>query len=403
MVDRRIHWRGVAILAVAAVGMAACSSSKSSSSVPASGSTSTSAAAGGSGNCNATIGFFGALTGPNSPNLGINERDGVKLAISQFNAANPSCKVQETDFDSQGDPSQAPALAQKAIEDSSVSVIIGPAFSGESKVADPIFEQGKLPNMTVSATGTALGTNGWKYWHRAVGNDNSQGPAAAQYLSTTLGAKKVAVIDDGSEYGKGIADIVRAKLKASGVTITDSESINPSGTDFSSTVNNIKATPPDAVFYGGYYQQAGIILKEMRDAGLTAKFMGPDGTEDPGLIKAAGAADAEGAILLAPGTPADKIPASFTSAYQSLNGQAPALYSVEAFDAANSVLQAIKAGDVTRAAIETYLSTVDYKGLSVEVKFSPTNNELASQVTIWASQVKGGQIVSLAPIAIPTS
>ncbi|HEY2430112.1 MAG TPA: branched-chain amino acid ABC transporter substrate-binding protein, partial [Acidimicrobiales bacterium] len=386
---RKVPWRGVAVLAVAAVAMAACSSSKSSSSVATSGTTG--GTTGGSGGCTATIGFFGALTGPNSPNLGINERNGVKLAISQFMAANPNCKISEKDFDSQGDPAQAPALAQKAIEDSSVTALIGPAFSGESKVADPIFEQGTLPNMTVSATGVSLGTHGWKYWHRAVGNDNSQGPAAAQYLSSTLNAKKVAVIDDGSEYGKGIADIVRTKLKAAGVTITDSESIDPKGTDFSSTVNNIKGASPDAVFYGGYYQQAGIILKEMRDAGLTAKFMGPDGTEDPGLIKAAGAAQAEGAILLAPGTPGDKLPPSFASAYQKLIGQAPGLYSVEAFDAANSLLQGIKAGSTTRAAMETYLSTVDYKGLSVEVKFSPTTSELASQVVIWASQVKGGQ------------
>jgi len=140
-------------------------------------------------------------------------------------------------------------------------------------------------------------------------------------------------------------------------------------------------------------------VKQLRDAGVKATFMGPDGVEDPGFVKAAGA-DAEGSILLAPGTPADKIPASFTSAYQSLNGQAPGLYSVEAFDAANAVLQGIKAGDTTRAAMETYLATVDYKGLAVEVKFDPSNSELASQVTIWASQVKNGQIVSLAPINI---
>jgi len=398
---RRIPWRGVAILAVAATGIAACSSSsKSSSSSAAAGSSTTAAAAG--SNCSATIGFFGALTGSEA-NLGINERDGEKLAISQFEAANPSCKIGETDFDSQGDPSQAPALAQKAAEDKDLIALIGPAFSGESKVSDPIFDQAGLPNVTVSATNPALGTNGWKFWHRAVGTDNSQGPAAAQYLAVTLGAKKVAVIDDGSEYGKGIADIVRVKLKAAGVTVTDSESIDPNGTDFSSTINNIKANPPDAVFFGGYYQAAGILVKQMRDAGLKATFMGPDGTEDPGFVKAAGATDAEGSILLAPGTPPDKLPASFASAYQALNGLAPALYSVEAYDATNALLQGIKAGDTTRASMETFLSTVDYKGLAVEVKFAPPANELGSAVVIWASKVTNGQIVSLAPIPVPSS
>jgi branched-chain amino acid transport system substrate-binding protein len=232
-----------------------------------------------------------------------------------------------------------------------------------------------------------------------VGNDNSQGPAAAQYLSQTLNAKKVAVLDDNSEYGKGIADIVRSKLKGAGVTVTDSESIDPNATDFSSSVNNIKGNPPDAVFFGGYYQAGGILAKQLKDAGVTAKFMGPDGVEDPGFIKAAGA-DAEGAILLAPGTPADKIPSDFASAYKALNGQAPALYSVESYDATNALLQGIKAGNTTRASMNTFLSTVDYKGLSVEVKFASGTNELASQVTIWASTVKNGSIVSLSPISV---
>ena len=395
---RRVPWRSVAILAVAATGIAACSSSSKSSSSSSAAGTATTAAASGGGGCSATVGFFGALTGSNA-NLGINERDGLKLAISQFEAANPSCKVGETDYDSQGDPSQAPALAQKAAGDKSVIALIGPAFSGESKVSNPIFDQAGLPNVTVSATNPTLGTNGWKFWHRAVGTDNSQGPAAAQYLATQLNAKKVAVIDDGSEYGKGIADIVRTKLKAANVTVTDSESIDPNGTDFSSTVNNIKATPPDAVFFGGYYQAAGILVKQIRDAGLKAVFMGPDGTEDPGFVKAAGA-NAEGSILLAPGTPSDKIPADFVSAYKTLNGLAPGLYSVEAYDAANAVLQGIKAGNTTRTSMETFLSTVDYKGLSVEVKFSSPSNELGSAVVIWASKVSGGQIVSLAPIPV---
>ena len=384
----------MAVAGAAAVLLAACSSSSKSSSSAAG---SIAAAGGSSGNCSATIGFFGALTGDNAA-LGINEQDGIKLAIDQFQKANAACKVSLTPYDSAGDPAQAPALAQKAATDKSVIAIIGPAFSGESKVADPIFESATLPNVTVSATNPSLGKNGWKYWHRAVGTDNSQGPAAAQYIETF--AKKAAVLDDGSEYGKGIADIVRSTFKTDAkVTVTDSESVDPKATDFSSTVNNIKANAPDAVFFGGYYQAGGILAKQLADAGIKATFVGPDGVEDPGFIKAAGAA-AEGAILLAPGTPADKIPADFATAYKTLNGQDPGLYSVEAYDAANAVLSGIKAGNVTRDAMETFLGTVDYKGLSVEVKFVSGTNELAGAVTIWASTVTGGKIVSKQPLTI---
>jgi branched-chain amino acid transport system substrate-binding protein len=386
MSDHRTLRRVVAVMAVSATVVAACSSSKKSSS------------ASGGGGCSATIGFFGAITG-SAGALGTNEQDGMKLAISQFEAANPSCKISLLTFDSQGDPAQAPALAQKAATNTALIALVGPAFSGESKVADPIFDQAGLPNMTVSATNPSLGTNGWKFWHRAVGTDNSQGPAAATYLASTLGAKKVAVIDDGSQYGKGIADIVRSTLKTDNVTVTDSESIDPNGTDFSSTVNNIKATPPDAVFFGGYYQAGGVLAKQLKDGGVNATFMGPDGVEDPGFVKAAGAA-AEGAILLAPGTPPDKLAASFTSAYQTLNGQAAGLYSVEGYDAANAILAGIKAGDTSRTSMETYLGSVDYKGLAVEIKFASGTNELASKVTIWASTVTSGAIVSKAPISI---
>ncbi len=390
MSDRRTIRRVVALLAVSVTIVAACSSSKKSSSVAAGG--------GGGGSCSATIGFFGAITG-SAGALGTNEQDGMKLAISQFEAANTSCKVSLVTFDSQGDPAQAPALAQKAVSNSALIALVGPAFSGESKVANPIFDQAGLPNVTVSATNPSLGTNGWKFWHRAVGTDNSQGPAAATYLATTLGAKKVAVIDDGSQYGKGIADIVRTTLKSDNVTVTDSESVDPNATDFSSTVNNIKATPPDAVFFGGYYQAGGVLAKQLKDGGVNATFMGPDGVEDPGFVKAAGAA-AEGAILLAPGTPPDKLTSDFTTAYKTVNGQAPGLYSVEGYDAANAILQGIKAGNTARTSMETFLGTVDYKGLSVEVKFASGTNELASKVTIWASKVTNGQIVSLAPISI---
>src|SRR3984893_1878925 len=391
MPDRRSFRRAVALMAVSATIIAACSSSKKSSSVAAGGTS-------GGGGCSATIGFFGAITGASGA-LGTNERDGLKLAISQFQTANPTCKIGEVDFDSQGDPAQAPALAQKAVSNSAMVALIGPAFSAETTVANPIFEQAGLPNMTVSATNPSLGTNGWKFWHRAVGTDNSQGPAAATYLATTLSAKKVAVLDDNSQYGKGIADIVRTKLKDLNVTVTDSESIDPKATDFSSTVNNINATPPDAVFFGGYYQAGGVLAKQLKDGGINAAFMGPDGVEDQKFVTAAGAA-AEGAILLAPGTPADKLPADFASAYKTLNGQDPGLYSVEGYDAANAIRQAIKSGATTRTAMETFLSTVDYKGLSVEVKFAPGTNELASKVTIWASKVTGGKIVSAAPISI---
>lgn len=388
--------RTAAVLAVLAlVGVACGNKDKSSSDTT----TTAAGSSGGGATCsNVAIGFFGALTG-DSANLGINERDGAKLAINQFNKKNSKCQVQLKEFDSAGDPAQAPALAQKAAQDTSVIGLIGPAFSGESKVADPIFNEAKLPLITASATNPKLSQNGWTIFHRAVGNDNSQGPAAAKYILSTLNSTKPAVLDDASEYGKGIADIVRQKVKDGGKTVVVSEAIDPKGTDFSSTVNKIKSAGADSVFFGGYYQAGGVLAKQLVDAGVKATFVGPDGVNDKGFVSAAGAA-AEGAVLLAPGTPPEKIQGGdqFRSDYKALNGQDVGLYSVEAYDATNAELDCISKGNTTREKLNTCLGSIDYKGLSVELKFDD-KGELASTVTIWASKVKGGAIVADAPIS----
>ena len=383
-------WRAGAVALVAAVVATACVSSKSTTST---------AAGGGSGTAKCTgisLGFFGALTG-SSANLGINENNGAKLAIDQFNKANPNCQVGFKKFDSAGDPAQAPALATTAVNDTTLVGLVGPAFSGESKVADPIFDQAGLPIITASATKPTLSGNGWKIFHRAVGNDNAQGPAAANYITGDLKAKNIAVIDDASEYGKGIADIVRTTVKASGATVVASESIDPAGTDFSSTVTKIKGASADVVFFGGYYQAAGVLVKQLRDAGVTAKFVAPDGSEDPGFVTAAGATAAEGAVLTAPAAPIDQVAggAAFKTDYKAAFGQDVGLYSVEAYDSANAFLTAIAAGKTTRKDINDYLNnTLNYKGLSKTLKFD-SKGELSGVVTIYAYQVTSGTINGL--------
>ncbi len=401
-------WRTLALLLVASLALAACGDSDDdvatdtdNTATTAASTTTVADVVGAGGTCNGqtiALAFFGALTG-DSANLGINERNGAKLAVQQHNAKN-DCKVQLKQFDSQGDPAQAPALAQKVVQDKDLVGVMGPAYSGESKVANPIFNEAGIPTITASATNPGLSTNGWKVFHRAVGNDNSQGPAAAKYMTGTLKAKKIAVLDDSSEYGKGIADIVRTKVKAAGATVVVSEAIDPKGTDFSSTVNKIKPSGATVVFFGGYYQAAGILAKQLKDGGVTAAFVAPDGANDPGFVSAAGAA-AEGAILLAPAAPIDKVEggAKFQEDYKAEFKVDVGLYSVEAYDATNAFLAAINAGNLTREKINDYLGTkLSLKGLSKTLAFD-SKGEIRGLVTIWAYKVEGGKIVGLAPIA----
>jgi len=343
-----------------------------------------------------TVGFFGALTGNNSPQLGINEANGVQLAIDQFNSAHPNCHVSYKPFDSQGDPAQAPALATTAINDKNVVAIVGPAFSGESKQANPIFNQAGLPIITASATNPSLSTNGWTIFHRAVANDDAQGPAVASYMLDTLHVKKAAVIDDASEYGKGLADIVRQKLQAGGVSVTSPGSIDKSH-NYPATVNAVKAAGVDAVFYGGYYQEAGPLALQLKNGGVNATFISGDGSLDAGFVQGAGSA-ASGALLTAPAAYALTAPEdqAFVNAYKAKFNTNPALYSGEAYDAANQILAGIAAGKTTRSELNTYISTTPYKGLLKTYAYQP-NGELKGTPVILVHKVVGDKITLVGP------
>ena len=340
------------------------------------------------------IGFFGALTGPNA-NLGKNMLGGAKVAIEEFNEANPNCEIELKEFDSQGSADQAPALANQAVQDQELLGLIGPAFSGESRTANPILDQGGVTVITPSATGVDLSTKGWKTFHRAVGNDNAQGPAIVKYLKEELNVKSVAVLDDKSEYGKGIADIVRQQF---GSAVKASDSFDDKATEFSSTVLKVKAANVDAVVFGGYYSQGGPLAKQLKDAGVTGKFVGPDGVLDPGFVDGAGTA-AEGAILTAASAPADKVEGGedFVEKYEEINSAEVGLYSFEAYDAAQILLGCISEGASTRAEVETCVDETSHEGLTKNFEFA-ANGELDGEVTVYAYTVTGGKIEGIGPI-----
>ncbi len=391
---RNTRRMSLAFSLLAATGLLAAGCSSDDSEVS-SGGSSSSAPAGGGANCpkDVKIGFFGALTGSDAA-LGLNERNGVKVALDRYKKES-GCEVKLEEYDSQGEPAQAPALASKAVTDKNVVAIIGPAFSGESKTANPIFNEGGLPIITPSATNAALSKNGWKIFHRAVANDDLQGPAAAKFI-LGKGAKKVAVIDDASEYGKGLADIVRTELREGGATTDVNEAIDPKGSDYSSTVNKVKAANVDAVFYGGYYESAGRLMKQLRDGNVAATFVAGDGSLDIKFLDSAGG-KGEGAVLLAPGayTASDQ---SFVDDYKRLNsGAEPGLYSVEGFDAANHVLAAIKAGKTVRADINAYISSTPYQGLLKNYQYQ-ADGELQGGGDIIVHEVKSGKINLVGPV-----
>ena len=348
--------------------------------------------AGGGAACDLKIGFFGALTG-DAAGLGIHMRNGTKLAVDKYNTANANCKVGFEPMDSQGDPAKASPLAKQAVGDTKMVAVIGPAFSGESEVALPIFEEAGLPSITPSATRPSLSTKGWKTFHRGVGNDESQGPAAGRYINSVMKAEKVYVVDDQSAYGAGLADEVKKVL---GAKVVGTDKVQVKQTDFSAVSTKVASSGATVLFFGGYYTEAGLMLKQLKSAGWKGTMIGGDGMNDANFVKVAGQAAAEGTILTCPCAPATAAKGTFLTDYKAANANAePGTYADVSFDIANIVLEGIKSGKTSRGDLNTFISGYTGTGAAtgVSYKFEPTGELDPAQVIVWAFKVKAGAVV----------
>jgi branched-chain amino acid transport system substrate-binding protein len=341
--------------------------------------------------CGKNIAFLGALTG-DAGALGQNMLNGVNLALKDYNDKHADCTIGLKDFDSQGSPDKAPALATQIIGEDSIVGLVGPGFSGESLATGKTFFEAGLPSISPSATNVTITQQGWTTWHRVIGNDAAQGAADAKYLTTTAGAKKVYVVDDAQDYSKGLATVVKGALGSAAV---GSDEIQVGQTDMSAVVTKVTSSGSDAVFYGGYYTEAGLLVKQLRQAGWKGTFMSGDGAEDPAFVKAAGAQNAEGAVLSAPAAPA---PADFNAKYKAVNGSDSGLYSTQAYDAANIFLAALDAGKTSHEDINTFIGSYTGTGSSGPIAFDDKGDITSS--TIYAYMVKGGKLDTANPTAI---
>ena len=340
-------------------------------------------ATGGDSECGGKIAIFGAFSGDNA-GLVIPSLNGAKLAIKQHNAANPNCQVTMQEFDTQGDPAQATPIANQVAGDASFLGVIGGHFSGESDATMPVYEAAGLVMVSPSATRTDLTQKGNKSFFRVVGNDGTQAGAVSTYLKAQ-NAQKVFMIDDGSAYGAGITAELQKNL---GSAIAGKDKIQERQSQFDATISKIEAAQADFVFYGGYTREAAPLVRQMRAAGVEAKFVGPDGLYDPAFPQGA-SGGAESAIITCPCLPADKAGGTFSADYQTEYGQAPGSYGAEGFDAATIFANAFKDGKKTRADILAYVKAYDKEGVSKYIKFAENGDVDPTRVVIWAYQIKG--------------
>ena len=327
-----------------------------------------------------SLAMAGPLTGPDAP-FGANVRDGAQLAVDQHNAANPGCQVQLKTFDTEGDPQKAVSVAPQIVDDPSIIGLVGPTWSGETKATGSVFDQAGLVALTPSATNVALSEQGWKTFFRGLSNDGVQGPSLANYLKNTLDVGTVCVVDDSTDAGVGQAGAVRDTLGPIADTACNI-SIKKGDKDFSAAVSQITGQSPDAVVFASYYTEGALLLQQLREAGYTGLFAGPDGLKDPQFVKAAGES-AKGAVLSCPCGPPT---GAFAEAYTEKFGQAPGTYSLESYDLATILLTGIDAGADSRPALLDFVRGYDGQGVARNYQWTE-NGELTSNL-IWIYKVQ---------------
>jgi len=391
----------VGVLALSACAGSSSKPGGSSSSSPSSASSSSSSTAAGGGTKPVLeIGVQGPLSGDNQA-LGLNIEWGVKLAVNQANEKGDlpvTLAVKEAD--DQGDQSKGADAANLLIQDPKVIASVGPAFSGPTAASGKLYADAGLVAVSPSATRPSLTSSGYKTFYRVVANDSVQGPAAADYMAKVVKAGKVFVVDDKSQYGTGLATAIVAQLKKDSVTV-ETDSAPAKTQDYSQIASKVASSGAQAMYYAGYYSDAGVFAKALKTAGFTGKMITGDGSKDPNFITTAGNEAAEGWQFTCPCLDAGKDPkfADFATAYKKLSNADPGTYSIEGYDAANvviSVLKSLGSTSPTRQQVADGVAKVDYQGLSKEIKFTPNGD--ISGTAIYAYEIKSGTITLLGDI-----
>ncbi|MFI9405826.1 bifunctional serine/threonine-protein kinase/ABC transporter substrate-binding protein [Nocardia sp. NPDC052316] len=326
-----------------------------------------------------TIATTAVFTGPDA-GAGRSADGGVKLAIDQFTKANPECPVALREFDMVGGAQAAAGVAAQIVNDPSIVALIGPVFSAETQAAGGIFDGAGLPFLTPSATDLALATNGWRTFFRGLAADDAQGTALAKYLVNTARFRKICVIKDKAGYGSSLAGSAVSSL-GSAVDPNCAGDIARGDRDFATLAADVVAAAPDAIFYAGFYEEAAVLLQQLRRAGVTAPFVSAESTVTPDFITQAG--DSAAAAILS--CSCGPVVAQFASDYQARNGHAPGPSSAEAYDLTTIVLAGIAAGRTNRADLVDYLRGYDGTGLARTYRWSATG-ELAAPHT-WLYKV----------------
>ena len=307
-------------------------------------------------------------------------KSGVELALDDFKAlvTSQGYKLVYEPYDDQAKPDVGTANANKIINDADIYGVVGHLNSGVAIPSSEVYAKVGLVMVSPANTNPRVTDRLLPNVNRICGRDDVQGPAGADYVVNVLKAKKVFVINNKTAYGQGIADAFEARAKALGAT-TVPTAVAEQDTDFSAVLNRIVAEKPDAIYFGGIYDQIGLFIKQAKGKGVNAPIVGGDGMDGSDLQKIGGPENMKNIFFTTTSAPISALPAAkrFAEKYKAKFGKDPEGYSAYGYDAARVVIQGIanslratKGAKPSRDAVAKAIRAVKFNGITGRIEFN---------------------------------
>ncbi|MEH6389667.1 MAG: branched-chain amino acid ABC transporter substrate-binding protein [Pseudomonas profundi] len=296
---------------------------------------------------NIKIALAGPVTGPVAQ-YGDMQFIGAKMAIDRINAAGGvnGSQLEGVIFDDACDPKQAVAVANRIVNED-IQFVVGHLCSSSTQPASDIYEDEGILMITAASTSPEITSRGYELIFRTIGLDSLQGPTAGQYIAEKVKPKKVAVVHDKQQYGEGIATAVRDVLRENDIDVALFEGITAGDKDFSALISRLRQADVDFVYYGGYHPELGLILRQAREQGLNATFMGPEGVGNTDISAIAGEASEGMLVTLPKAFDEDPKNADLVKAFEAKNEDPSGAFVFPAYAAVQVIADGIKLADST--------------------------------------------------------
>ncbi|RQT15046.1 branched-chain amino acid ABC transporter substrate-binding protein [Burkholderia contaminans] len=347
------------------------------------------------------IGFGGPLTGQVA-HIGKDAENGARLAIDEANTSGIRIKDVPVHFvldaqDDAADPKTAVSIAQKFI-DEKVSGVVGHLTSGATVPASRAYSIAGIPQVSPSSTNPVLTRQGYATAFRVIGDDSYVGRMVARYMAKTKGYKRVAIVDDRSAFGQGLADVVASELKSAGVEVVDRQYVTDKTIDFRGILTAIKSHDVQAIFYGGVDAQAGPMRKQMTSLAMKVPLVG-SAIETEKFIELAGPGAAEGTVSAESGESLDSMPKGKSFEQKFRKYGAVVLYAPYAYDATWALINAMRiANSTSPAQYLPAMKKVDFDGVTGRIAFDDKGDLRAANVTLY--EAKDGKFSPMTTVSL---